>query len=387
MKKAELNIAIIGAGIGGLTAAITLLQRGFKVQIYERSEELKESNAAITLFPNALRVLHHFGMSEEVYSMGKEVGQFTLATSKNNVLRTLDFAEEEFHPVTIMREHLYSILLKRLPEGIVNYGYTLRDYEIFDDMVSIVFTNEKQIKSDLLIGADGFSSKVRGLMLRDDDPVYQGYQVWRGVIDSPFPDILEKGTMQFWGRGKRFGFMPLEDNKIAWWAASKESIHRINHMNADRKKKVYKYFRNWSYPVPELIKATDDHLIIKAGCYARIPAKVWSEELVTLLGEAAHSISPNLGLGVSLAIEDAAIIARCLDKYHTIEDALLYYEDARINRTQTITQDVLEIVRKGHLKKSFAIRIRNLILKYTPQSKVDKKLGEIFDYNALKVKI
>ncbi len=387
MKKEELKITIVGAGIGGLFAAIALIQRGFNVEVFEKADELKEPNTSITLFPNAMRLLNHFGIAEEIYSKGKSVEIFTLCTNTGKLIKAINLSDEEFKPVSILREQLYDILLKKLPEGTISFGFALRDYEIYDDRVNIVFTNDHQLKSDLLIGADGIFSRVRSLMLKEDDPIYQGYQVWRGVIESPFQDIIEMGTMQFWGRGKRFGFTKIDDTKIAWWAASKESIHRINHMNSDRKKKIYKYFRNWAYPVPELIKATDENSIIKDGVFAKTPPKNLTEEFVTILGEAAHSLTPNFGLGVSLAIEDAVILARCLDKYHSVPDALLYYEDVRIERIKLITEQVIEFIRLGHLRKAISVRWRNFILKYTPGKSLEKKVRTIFDYDALKAKI
>jgi 2-polyprenyl-6-methoxyphenol hydroxylase-like FAD-dependent oxidoreductase len=387
MKKEELRITIVGAGIGGLMAAIALIQKGFNVQIYEKADELKDPHIFVTLFPNAMMILNNFGMAEEVYSKGNAVELFTLSTHTGKLIREYNLSKEEFKPVSILREHFYSIILKKLPEGIINFGYALRDYEIYDDQISIVFTNDCQIKSDLLVGADGIYSRVRSLMLKEDDPIYQGYQVWRGIIDAPFADILDMGTMQFWGRGKRFGFTAIDDKKIAWWAASKESIHRINHMQSDRKKKIYKYFRSWAYPVPELIKATNENLISKVGVFAKTPPKNLTEEFVTLLGEAAHSLTPNFGLGVSLAIEDAVILARCLDKYHSVPDALLYYEDARIERVKIITEEVIEFIRIGHFRKPLSVGWRNIILKYTPKRSLDKKIRNIFDFNALKSKI
>jgi len=387
MNKSELKITIIGAGIGGLTAAIALIQSGFTVKIYEKADELKDPLTCVTLFPNAMRILSHFGIADEIISKGRAVEMFTLSTNKGKEIRTINFSEEEFKPVSILREYLYTILLSKLPEGTVNFGHTLRDYEIFDDQVNIVFTNEVQLKSDLLIGADGIYSKVRSLMLKEDEPIYQGYQVWRGIIDSPFNDIIEKGSMQFWGRGKRFGFTRIDDTKIAWWAASKESIHRVNHMNSDRKKKIYKYFRSWAYPVPELIKATDENTILKVGSFAKSPPKNLTEEFVTIIGEAAHSLTPNFGLGVSLAVEDAIILARCLDKYHTVPDALLYYEDARIVRVALITEQVIDFIRMGHFKKSLSLIWRNIFVRFTPQKTIEKKLRNIFDYDAVKEKI
>ncbi|MEI6815926.1 MAG: FAD-dependent monooxygenase [Bacteroidota bacterium] len=382
MDKANLKIAIIGAGVGGLVTAIALREKGFNPQIFEMQEDLKEPNTAITLFPNAIRLLKQFGVLEDIYDNGEVVNHFILTNHKGKRLYHLDLNHEEIKPVSIMREYLYSILVNKLPEGTITFNHALREYNQLEENVKIMFDNNKLMEADLLIGADGFKSRVRHLMKHEDAPDYHGYQIWRAIIDSPFPDILEKGVHHFWGRGKRFGYTPLGNNKIAWWASSRESLHRINHMNSDRKKKIYNYFRNWAYPVPELIKATEEDNITKAGSFSKPPATTWCDGSVVLIGEAAHSVSPNLGMGISLAIEDAIILARCLERYKSVPDALLYYEDARIPRATAVTNNILYAFKLSHLKKPYQLLIRDLALKYLPKKFKEKKIREFLDYNA-----
>ncbi|GAB3327520.1 hypothetical protein GCM10027299_28240 [Larkinella ripae] len=178
MKK----ISILGGGIGGLTAAIALRSKGFTCDVYERSPVFKEVGAAISVWPNALRVFRKLDMLADVLEKSGEIQMAYIKSSRGNVL-TRSRPAYDLPAVCTHRADLLNALLKQVPAENLHSGYELQDFTSSDQGVTLTFTNGQQVSSDLLIGADGIHSVVRQKIIGDGKPVFRGYNIWRGIAD------------------------------------------------------------------------------------------------------------------------------------------------------------------------------------------------------------
>jgi len=239
------------------------------------------------------------------------------------------------------------------------------------------FANGRSVESDFLIGADGVHSRVRAQFLNDGEPLNRGYTIWRGTSPITPAAIPPRIGMELYGRGKRFGIGPVGLGRTGWWAAA----------NADDADKLLDLFEGWYAPVMELIEATPPRTILKTGATDREPNKRWGTGRMTLLGDAIHPTTPNLGQGGCQAMEDALILARCFEKHGTTEEALRNYEHLRHFRTATLTRISRYYGRVGQLENIWARALRRMPLSLAPELLAQRLMQIVFDYDATKIRV
>jgi len=327
------KILIVGAGIGGLAAAIALRQAGIAVEVFERAAVLKEIGAGIGLWANAVRVLKHFGLMQQVVSRGTVVEAALTYTSKGNTLSRLRTNLADVPTVCLHRAELQQALFSALPRDCVCLGEEFVHFKNTNEGVIAHFASGRSASGDALIGADGLRSKVRAQLLGGGAPVYRGYQCWRGVCDYPASEFLTETC----GIGLRVGLIPIGPRGTAWWCTANEP-ELSDDKPEGTKSKLLRLFKNWHRPIPDIIAATDPAVIIKTAIYDRLPVRTWSKDCCTLLGDAAHPTTPNLGQGGCMAIEDAPVLALCLSNHSDSATALRVYERLRYERTTRVTR-------------------------------------------------
>jgi 2-polyprenyl-6-methoxyphenol hydroxylase-like FAD-dependent oxidoreductase len=198
-------------------------------------------------------------------------------------------------------------LLQVLPPGWIKLGYSLVAYETRDDKVVARFTNGVEIEADFLIGADGLHSDVRAQLLGDGPPRYRGYTVWRGIA-SVAPDSVSSNTaLEIHGRGQRFGLGPVGNGRVGWWATANAKTEQRS--SYDTRRELLCLFKDWYKPALDLIEATPSDHILTTPAFDREAVSTWGAQHVTLLGDAIHPTTPNLGQGGCLAMEDAFVLA------------------------------------------------------------------------------
>lgn len=370
---------VVGGGIGGLSAAIALSRAGIAAQVFERAPELREVGAGISLWPNATRVLKQWGVLDELAARGHVFTRGEIRAQDGRLLSTLNVPASDAPALLVHRADLHAVLMDALPAWAVHTGAAFRAFREIPDGVQADFGAAGKAEGALLIGADGLWSAVRGHVRGAERPVYRGYPVWRGVAETgsvEWPLLTE--TL---GYGQRFGIVPIGGGRVAWWAAANEPENAPDEASG-RKGSLLRRFRDWHAPIPQLIGATPESDILKNGTYDRPPVRRWGRGRVTLLGDAAHPTTPNLGQGACMAIEDAAVLAACLARDGDVPSALRAYESRRYRRTAYITRQSLQYGRVGQWHRPAAVRLREQIFRLTPAAFTDLTLRRMIGYAA-----
>jgi 2-polyprenyl-6-methoxyphenol hydroxylase-like FAD-dependent oxidoreductase len=368
------QIAIIGGGIGGLTAALALQQSGFQAGVFEQAPEIHEVGSAIAIWSNAMRVLERLQLAEKIIEYGGVVEELRWMDQNGFLMNRVSISDPKTPAVALHRSDLQRTLLNALSRSSIHLGYSIVNYTQPGDQMIATFGNGQSVEADFLIGADGVHSRVRSQLINDGEPIKRGYTIWRGT--SPVtPPVLPPATgIEMYGRGKRFGIGPVGFGRTGWWAAA----------NTDYTDKLRDLFAGWYAPVIELIEATPPSSILTTMATDREPNKRWGTGRMTLLGDAIHPTTPNLGQGGCQSMEDALILARCFEKYGLREDALRHYERLRHPRTAALTRMSRYYGIVGQWENIFARILRRTALALAPEAVARRAMQIVFDYDATK---
>ena len=399
------RIAIIGGGIGGLTTAIALRRFGFEPEVYEQAPVLLDVGAAIALWSNAMRVLQFLGLGERVRASAGEIEEIHWLDQNGRAVNRVRINEPNVSETTVgvalHRADLQEILLQQLPPASVHLGSSLTELTHNENSVVAHLANGNAYEADLVIAADGIHSRVRNEILDETPPKYRGYTVWRGIAPISPASIPPATAIELHGCGKRFGLGPVGNGKLGWWASANaaNTSAKVEERSADRKtwklgervpprrpqdtqNELLRLFSGWYRPALQLIEATQSASILKTGAFDRPPGKPWGHKRITLLGDAIHPTTPNLGQGGCMAIEDAIILARCLEKYGATETALRAYENVRYRRTSAIAKYSRWYGSVGQWENIVARGIRRSVLSLVPETIARRVMQVVFDYDA-----
>ncbi|KAB8335241.1 FAD-binding monooxygenase [Scytonema tolypothrichoides VB-61278] len=338
----SLKVAIIGAGLGGLTVALALRKQGIEAQVYEKARSLRPVGAGLTLFPNGLNSLHAIdaGLVESLKSAGSKGCMVNMKKSTGEMImqNPLTLEEKYGQPMLNIRwSRLQEILASALPPDIIHLNCRCIAFEQNDKGVEVDFEDGNKVQADLLIGADGINSVVRQTLIGDGSPRYAGRLSWRAVVKYRH-ELLhpDESTFMIGSEGKNFTLIDVGGGYIFWSAGALSTDESCLQSAAEVKSRVLEVFAGWAEPVQSILEATDANDIVERPIYDRPPLQSWNKGRVTLLGDAAHPVVPVLGQGANTAFEDAWELGECLSHAPSIEAALTGYENSRIQRTQVI---------------------------------------------------
>jgi 2-polyprenyl-6-methoxyphenol hydroxylase-like FAD-dependent oxidoreductase len=284
--------------------------------------------------------------------------------------------------VAAHRADLQAALLQGLAEagGKVHLGTACVGFEQTEGYVRASFASGREERGDLLIGADGLNSTVRAHLLGDGLPRYAGYTAWRAVV-TPQRELVPRGAVESWGRGTRFLFAHVGRGRVYWAAAKNAPQGTEGRPAGSRKESLLATFRGWHEPTEELIRVTDERAIVHTDIYDRDPlGEHWGEGRISLLGDAAHPMTPDLGQGACQAIEDAVVLAKCLSEESDPAAALRHYEAHRARRVAVIVQRSRRLGRVAQLKNPLLCQLRDVLLKKTPDQVLLRQAEEIVAY-------
>lgn len=307
---------IIGGGIAGLTAAIALKKAGHEVEVYESAPSFKPVGAGLLLAGNAIKAYEYLGISDEILAAGHFMPQLLLKDKLGRILSFVDsktikvkFGVDNF---AVHRADLHAVLTRHVQADFIHNNKTAISHAINGEKVVVQFKDGTSATGDYLIAADGIHSAIRAKLIPEVKPRYSGYTCWRSIVPQlSTPVVFPSET---WGPGRRFGIVPLKNNKIYWYAT-------LNAPQNDQKLKNYKskdlqkILGGFHDPIQEILVITNNKQLIWNDIIDLKPQKKFAFDRILLIGDAAHATTPNMGQGACMAIEDAVTLLPLFGKF------------------------------------------------------------------------
>ncbi|MEU1982454.1 FAD-dependent monooxygenase [Nocardia sp. NPDC019395] len=357
---------VVGAGIAGLTAAIALRQRGWQVEVLERATAVGPAGSGLSLWPNGLRGLDTIGAGTAVREQALSATEAGMRDTSGRWLARTDIAavrDRYGDLVMIHRTELFDILRGTLGAGALRLGAAVRAVDITGNGVRVQHSLGTS-DADLVLGADGINSTVRELHWPGaPGPIYAGYTAWRAIVTPRAPVRSGGETL---GRGERFGIAPLRDGRVYFYGSANlpaDAISPDGELTELRRR-----FGDWHDPIPALLDATDPAALLRHDIYELPRIAGYARGRIALLGDAAHAMTPNLGQGANLAIEDAITLAALLDRHRDIPSALTEYDRIRRARVEPLQRLSRRMGVALQVSPAPAVLLRDVILRLTPPS-------------------
>ncbi|EOQ74647.1 MULTISPECIES: FAD-dependent urate hydroxylase HpxO [Acinetobacter calcoaceticus/baumannii complex] len=337
-----MNVVIIGAGMGGLTTGIALKKFGHQVRIFEQTEKILPVGAAISLWSNGVKCLNYLGLTDKIAKLGGQMDDLAYVDGLTGDVMTqfslLPLIEEVGQrPYPVARADLQNMLMDEFGRDQIYLGKKMVSLEDKADFVEVHFADGSSTQADLLIGADGTHSLTRTYVLGQQvQRRYAGYVNWNGLVEISEDLAPAQQWTTYVGEGKRASLMPVADGKFYFFLDVPLPAGLDN--NRDEYKKLLKqYFVDWCQPVQQLIERLDPQKTNRVEIHDIEPFTQFYKGRVVILGDAAHSTTPDIGQGGCQAMEDAIYLARSL-QINTLglEDALRRYQNKRNERANEL---------------------------------------------------
>ncbi len=383
-SKSE-KIAIIGAGIAGLTVAIMLEKLGFEIKIFESNEKVRGIGAGMGLASNAIKAFEYLGLDENVISISNQLRDFEISDAAGKIILSADterikqsYNADNF---AVHRADLHSLLASKIPEGRIFTHKKLVRLKIKEEKVEIEFEDGTNEKFDFLIGSDGVNSQVRQLFLPDTKPRYAGYWCWRGVVETS-ENRLHK-SVETWGRNGRFGITPLIHDRIYWYACVNSNLKDgVPELGL---KELRDRFKNYHSIIPEILSMSREEDLVSNPIVDIKPISHYHFDRVLLIGDAAHATTPNMGQGACMAIEDIAVLQDELEK-NDFNTACRNFERRRLKRTQYIIKTSRNAGMVAQSENPAFIFFRNKLMRILPDSIAQSPLKRLLLEDFMKIK-
>ena len=344
--RTKLSIAVVGAGMGGLAVAATLRQVGFDVRVYEQAPRFARIGAGIQMMPNSMKVLRQIGIEQRL-----RAGSFAPFSHLNRVWDTGEVTRELPMPENLYgapylcmhRADLHNALLSALPDEIICLGKKLVGLDQSTNRVVLRFADGSYAHADAVIGADGVHSVVRELIIGSDEPVHRGRIAYRAVFPAALMHgrSLGRSRTKWWGIDRHIViyYTDYACSEIYLVTSVPEPAGWLTRESWSAKGEVVelrKAYEGFHPEVRSVLEACPD--CHKWAILEREPLSRWSEGRIVLLGDACHPMTPYMAQGAATAIEDAAVLARCLKATggEEVEEAFRRYEAHRKPRTSVI---------------------------------------------------
>lgn len=348
MSKQKTRIAVVGAGLGGASAASLLLKAGYNVRVYEQAPAFSRQGAGIHVGPNVMKVLRRIGIEDALNKQGSRPDFWhSRHWQTGDILAQIplgDYAVKEYGAsyLTVHRGDFHALLIEALPHSVLTHGKHLVRVDDKGDVVHLHFADGTMEEADIVVGADGVNSRIRDELLGEEPPKYAGYLAHRAVFPTP---RLPPGQLPF-------------DPCVKWWSddrhmmtyfvtSKKDEIYYVTGVPVEHwdlkdrwlpssKQEMREAFAGWHPTVQSLIEHTVE--VTKWSLLERDPLPLWSRGRLVLLGDACHPMKPHMAQGAAMAIEDAAMLVRCLDAVGVDqhEQAFALYEANRAERASKV---------------------------------------------------
>lgn len=358
MQK-NLGIAVVGGGIGGMTAALALLRRGFDVTVFEQAPELMELGAGLQISSNGVKVLYSLGLKEELDKVcfipdGKEIRLWNTGdTWKLFDLGVESVARYGVSYITIHRNDLHQILIaavRALKPDAIRLGHKFVGVSQDASGVDLEFEGQPTARFDTVIGADGVHSKMRETLFGAGPAQFTGIAAWRGVIPMELlPEELRRPVGVNWvGPGGHVIHYPIRRGELMNFTSviERPDLKVESWTQVGSNEEYHSDYPGWHPEVHAYISAIPQPF--KWALIARPPMERWVEGRVALLGDSCHPSLPFLAQGAVMALEDACILARAFEDMDGLDEALARYQAMRIPRTTKAVQGAFGNVARFH---------------------------------------
>ncbi|MEV8632005.1 FAD-dependent oxidoreductase [Streptosporangium sp. NPDC051023] len=367
---------VIGAGIGGLTAAVALRRRGWDVTVCERAPSLEPVGSGLAIAANALKALDTLGIGHEIRALSAVRGEGGVRRPDGRwLMRTTDEAVSARNGdsmVLLRRADLVDALSAGLAPGSVRLNTTVRGA---DPGSGLVTTDTGDLEADLVVAADGIHSPTRtALFPGHPKPRYSGVTSWRLIVPR---GGVPAQTFESWGAGRLFGVTPLAGGLAYCYATDTVPS---GGGGGDQRAELLRLFGGWHSPIPELLAAASPEKVLRNDVHhLPAPLPAMHRGRIALLGDAAHPMTPNLGQGACQAIEDAVVLAHVAGE----KGGLAAYTEARMARTSKIVARSASICRTTQLRNPLAVRLRDTMMALTwrlAPARVTSEMDEILGW-------
>jgi salicylate hydroxylase len=357
-----LRVAVIGGGIGGLSAARALLMRGMEVTVYEQAPRLSEFGGGVVLTPNALIALRALGLEERVLAHAFEsTSQVVRSWRSGRVIFRNSFASYRSHfgatSCSIHRGDMQKLLSEFVPAASLRLASRCVAVTSGEHTAVAKFADGSEIEADVIVGADGIHSVVRTSLFGQETPHFTGFMCWRGLVDTArLPrGLVAPEQTAWWGPHGHVVHYYVRRGELLNWVAHIEtdSWTEESWSTEGDMAELLGTYRHWNKQLRQIFEATER--CYKWALYDRDPLEAWSRGRVTLLGDSAHAMLPYLAQGAGQSVEDALVLATLLERF--AEDpntALERYQSLRLPRTRMIQLGARERGRLNHLSSPWA---------------------------------
>ena len=371
-----MKIAIIGGGIGGLTTALALQKSNLDVTIYESASEIKPVGAGIIMANNAMQVFDKLGIRQKIEQAGHKISTIKITDPQLKTLSEVQLNEFErkygVHNIAIHRGDLQMILAEEIGFENIKLSKRLSKIEQGNSGYQLTFEDGSIADAEAVIGADGIKSTVRHQILNIGKLRSAQQKCWRAVGEFDWTTKYSHQAYEAWGKGRRFGFVRINEQKVYWYAVVNENLVK-NPNNLEE------LFAGFNPEVPRMISETPKEKIFVSDIIDLEPIFQWQKDRVCLIGDAAHATTPNMGQGACQAIEDAYLLGKLFSEGKSVEEVFAQYEKLRMEKAHYIVNTSSAIGKVSHYENSLAIWLRNMLLKATPDSINEKQLEKVFD--------
>jgi 2-polyprenyl-6-methoxyphenol hydroxylase-like FAD-dependent oxidoreductase len=398
------EVLIAGAGIGGLTAALALEREGVACRVFEQAEALREVGAGVSLWPNAMRVFRRLGIFQEVRGDRVPLDRIVLLRRDGAPLMRLRDSGRYAEPALCLhRADLQRTLAAHIPLTRFRPSCRVVGFRAREGGVRVRLQDDTAVDGALLLGCDGIHSAVRSQLHGPGPPAHRGYEIWRGMAEVDLPRTLQGQATEWWGRGSRFGLLPGAPGRVYWYGTRTHdsssthdgpsthggssthdgpSTHGGSRGPEDAGlHRLRSAFSDWPFPAADIVRAVGREVVRTEATDRTVPRR-WGRGPVTLLGDAAHPMTPNLGQGSCAAIEDALTLSRCIADGGLTPDALRRYEALRWRRCRWMVRLSRHIGRLGQLRHPLGIGIRDGLLPVLPAFLVERGQGWLYGHEA-----
>jgi 2-polyprenyl-6-methoxyphenol hydroxylase-like FAD-dependent oxidoreductase len=356
---------IVGAGIGGLSAAIALRRSGWDVRVFEQADSPRELGFGVGIAPNAVAALRELGVGDTVVARGFEPRRGELRRMDGSVIKRAELPPNALGgPMLVaLRPALHGALLEAVGPDTVTFGTRVTGFINSNGRVRL-HANDQDLEGDLLVGADGIGSVIRRqLHVNEPPPRPSGIVAVRGAVHGALGHLGDRHAVLYMGQGVESMFVRASDTGIYWFLSLAETLV-APHLRHDPSGIVAAMAREFDDPFRAITSLTTDLRV--DALVDRDPLPAWGTGGVTLLGDAAHPMLPQTGQGAAQAIVDAVVLAQTLAQEPTVDQALRSYERQRIPKTAALVAQGRRTARVMATTNPVLCTLRELVARAMP---------------------